>query len=455
MKSWTLVILYTASLLIISGCATKPTPKQESVIDETLPLVELTQDGTVADMNAVAFEWKAIDDVRVKGIYIYKLRSGVHSSVDEYYDTIDSKATTHYLDTKVNPDSQYRYYFKTFSDKAESKQGSFVTITTLPLLDSVSWLHAVENMPRSAKIIWRPHTNQKVKAYIVERKTLEEDKWKEIARVNGRLSAEYIDKNLEDNHVYKYRIRVTTYDNIISNPSEIKKVVTKQLPLEIHNIHASRDLPKRIRVTWDASTAKDFFKYYIYRSEKVNGQYEVVAKLSNNLFVDKIGEDGKQYFYRVSVMDKDGLQSPYESSSIQGATLAKPNAPVILEIKLYNNQILLSWNKIDSRNLRFIVSKRYKKGWFDEVVQEFKISGNIFADSNIESGITYHYKVFGVDKNSVQSEASMEVEIVSPELKIGTVPRNYEEEVKYTTPETPTPTPIKEVEEIMPVQDFN
>ena len=68
MKSWTLVILYTASLLIISGCATKPTPKQESVIDETLPLVELTQDGTVADMNAVAFEWKAIDDVRVKGI---------------------------------------------------------------------------------------------------------------------------------------------------------------------------------------------------------------------------------------------------------------------------------------------------------------------------------------------------------------------------------------------------
>ncbi|MCD6433890.1 MAG: hypothetical protein J7L21_07595, partial [Sulfurimonas sp.] len=73
MKLWTLSTLCTVSLLIFSGCtATTPTPKKEAVVDSTLPIVELTQNGIFVDMNAVAFEWKSIKDPRVKGLYIYK-----------------------------------------------------------------------------------------------------------------------------------------------------------------------------------------------------------------------------------------------------------------------------------------------------------------------------------------------------------------------------------------------
>ena len=42
---------------------------------------------------------------------------------------------------------------------------------------------------------------------------------------------------------------------------------------------------------------------------------------------DKIDEDGKSNFYRVSVVDKDGLESKYEKLSIQGMTLPKPETP--------------------------------------------------------------------------------------------------------------------------------
>ena len=73
MKLWTLVTLCTASLLIYSGCAIKPTPKKEAVIDESLPTVKLTKNGTIVDINAIALEWERIEDPRVQGVYIYKI----------------------------------------------------------------------------------------------------------------------------------------------------------------------------------------------------------------------------------------------------------------------------------------------------------------------------------------------------------------------------------------------
>ena len=73
MKSWTLAIYYTVSILILSGCvSSKPTPKEETIVDETLPIVKLTKMGTIVDMKTIALEWKSIEDPRVRGIYIYR-----------------------------------------------------------------------------------------------------------------------------------------------------------------------------------------------------------------------------------------------------------------------------------------------------------------------------------------------------------------------------------------------
>lgn len=452
MRLWTLATFCTASLLILSGCAAKPKPNDESKVDSTLPVVELTKNGTVIDMNAIAFEWKSIEDSRVKGIYVYKLYANSKGAEDDYYDTVDNRFTTHYLDSKVKPSTEYRYYFKTFTDKSESRKSPIVAINSLPVLNSVSWIHSIQNMPRSAKVIWRPHPNQKVKAYIIDRKTLEEDKWEKIATVKGRLSAEYIDKELADNRVYKYRIRSVTYDGLISTPSKEVKVVTKPLPLPVNNIYATRDLPKEIKLTWDKSIAKDFSRYYVYRAEKSEGEYELIAKLHNNYFVDKINEDGKQYFYRVSVVDADGLESEQKYSSIQGITLNRPVPPSISEVKLVNNKVVLAWSSSDPRVVRYIVSKRYKKSWFDEVVQEFKVTGTKFIDQNIEPDTTYHYKLFGIDSNSIKSAPSLEAEVKSPKIAIETKADNV---VPVEVRDAPVDTPVVETEEIIPTQDFN
>ena len=422
MKLSILTTLCAASLLLLSGCAEiTPKPHDEVKVDKTLPVIALTKNGSITDMKTVAFEWKSISDPRVSGIYVYKrvpLDEKNTKSQLEYYDTIDTRYSTHYVDRDVEPDKKYAYAFRVFTKDAQGVNSKVFVVNTLPVLQSVSWIHSINGLPRIAKIIWRPHVSERVSSYVIERKTFDEKEWHQIDELCGRLNAEYIDTGLKDNHVYLYRIRVKTYDGIVSTPSQIVKSVTKPLPLSVTEITATRNLPKEIKISWAPSKQKDFERYYLYRADNIDGSYELIAKLYNNHFTDKIDEDGKTYFYRVAVVDKDGLESEHDKSTVMGMTLAKPNAPAIVEAKLVGNTIELKWGESDPRTTSFIVVKKSKKGWFDEVTKEYKgIKKTLFIDKNIEPDTLYTYTVYSVDKNAIVSKPSIEVQIKTPESK--------------------------------------
>jgi len=457
MKSWILSSSLTVSLLILSGCGSPTPAKKENVkIDTTLPKVSLTKHGVISGMKSVAFEWKSIKDPRVKGIYVYRQTPQTESGVLEFYTTIENRFKTHFVDMDVSPANEYVYMFKTYSEGAEAKKGQSILVKTLPVLGSVSWIHSVTGMPRTAKIIWRPDSNKLVKSYIVERKTLEDAEWKKLAEVEGRLSAEYLDSDLKDNHIYMYRVRVVTYNGVISTPSEVVKVVTKALPKSIESIKTTRDLPRSIKITWKKSSAKDFKQYYLYRSSKIDGSYTLIAKLYNNIFVDKIEKDGKSYFYRVSAVDTDGLESEYKQRSVLGMTLEKPLAPSIVDTKLLNNRVIINWSKTDPRFVKYTVTRTHKKGWFEKTTQDFvNIESTQFLDKNIEPESTYTYVVYAIDKNGIKSEPSIEANVITPELgEIQTLEsREVREEVKSEASSKPISVESKDI--IAPTEDLD
>ena len=419
MKLYKLVTYCAVSALILSGCVgSAPTPETEPVVDETLPVIKLTQNGTKTDINAIALEWGAITDPRVRGVYVYKGSLGEKDPKEvSYYETINSRFTTHYLDTKVKPETDYTYQFKVYSQEAEGLSSTAKVISTLPMMDSVTWIHSVTDMPRSAKIIWRPHSNEKVRAYKLQRRELTSKEWNDVTEIEGRLSAEYIDMDLKDKYTYIYRIRALTYDKLVSNPSDEVKVVTKPLPDDIKNITTTRDLPKKIEIKWSKSNAEDFYVYYLYRATSVGGSYELLAKIKDNMFVDNIEEDGKIYFYRVSAVDKDGLESKHDENSVQGSTLVKPKAPDLVEAKLEKEQVIISWSKAEPRVKTYVVEKKYSKSLFDKSEEEFEnISGLEFIDSEIQPDKTYHYRVFSVDEFGIKSEPSIQVELKTDKI---------------------------------------
>ncbi len=420
MNLWKVTTFYTVSILIFSGCiSSTPTPKEETTIDSTLPVLTLTKHGTFVDMKAIGFEWKSITDPRVEGIYVYKASPDKEKGLGnvEYFKTLKGRFSTHYIDSDVVPNTTYRYSFKTFSKDAESKESKVITISSKKILDSVSWIHSETGMPRTAKIIWRPHSNEIVESYILERNTLEDEEWEELAEIDGRLSAEYIDENLKDNYVYKYRLRAKTYNDIISSPSATVKVITKALPMGVSGIVATTNLPKKIKVTWDASSAKDFDLYYVYRAKKIDGKYELVATLHNPVFEDEnIQEDGKSYFYRVSVVDKDGLESEHEAVSVQGMSLIKLHPPAVFNASLDANKIEIVWGRTDPRTRSYIIRRTQQKGWFDKTVEEYKnLTDKRFVDNHIVDNATYTYVIYAVDENGIVSKPSIEINLKTKE----------------------------------------
>jgi len=415
MKLWKLTTFLTVLTITFSGCVgtSLNLKKDSSIVDASLPTVELTQNGVVADMQAIGFEWHSINDPRVKGVYIYKQVLDKDQSEYEQYDTIKNRFVTHYVDDDIEPETQYSYYFKTFSKESVSKSSKEIAITSLPILDSVSWIHVVQDMPRTAKIIWRPHINQLVKSYTLERKTLSDD-WDKLETIKGRLNAEYIDTDLKDNFVYKYRIRVNTYTGITSEPSAEVKVVTKALPKRLDDITATKDLPKKIKLNWPKTKNPDFVHYNIYRSDEIDGSYDLVISTKVNEFIDDIDEDGKNYFYRVSVIDKDGLESKHEVKSVHGKTLIKPMTPFLVGAKMKGTNLEISWKSKDTRVKSHIVTKKTKKSWINTKSEEFvDIKGNSFIDMAIEPKTTYFYTVYSVDEFGLKSEPSIEIKFTT------------------------------------------
>jgi uncharacterized protein len=285
-------------------------------------------------------------------------------------------------------------------------------VATQPMISPVSFFQSVGNMPRSAKLLWRPHPNGKINGYLIERQEATEQKWSEIATVTGRLNAEYIDHNLKDGHVYHYRIKALTYDKLSTEPSEMAKVVTKPLPPEIRNITSTNDLPRAITLTWEGSPLSDLSHYNIYRSSTPNGIFDYHVKLATTTFTDTITEDGKFYFYKITAVDKDGLESLKSTIATQGSTLSKPQTPIAYEGKVVDRTAQLQWKNVDQRTATYTVVKTIKTSWVTrESIDINNITEPKFSDTDIKPDTTYLYEILSVDKNGIRSLPTEAIEI--------------------------------------------
>lgn len=404
---WT---LFLAGLIIfISGCQTNPNTPEQSSVDTTLPKVENVK--TISDINAIGFEWSPVRDSRVEGYYIYRTDNKESSQFLKKIATIDDKHISHYVDTKLEPNTNYSYRMSSFSNtKQESEPSEVVSVATLANIESVPYLTAISDLPNRTKLIWRPHPSLRVSSYIIEKSAITSDKWSHLATIEGRLNAEYIDKGLKDGRAYKYRVKVKTYDGLISNPSQVVEVQTKALPLIIENLSATQNLPKKIILTWSVSTQNDVQYYKIYRASNPSVFYSYHAKTGDNSFEDLLNDNGVARYYYVTAVDKDGLESPRQQAPAMGTTIAVPDAPIINVVKSDSKNIMIGWNDTAKRAKKFQVTKKFN----GESVTFTNINTNSFIDNDVLIGTTYTYTVYGIDEYGLTSKASENIVITIP-----------------------------------------
>lgn len=397
------VLSISLALNLLTGCNKLPQPEKVVTIDPTLSVPSMN--GSLSDITATAFEWKAMEDPRVSGYHVYRSSQSTEDQKLQRIATIDSRFATHFVDEHLVPNTQYQYRFSSKGkNDTESNASETMSVTTLPMIAPVSFFQSVGNMPRSAKVLWRPHPNTKINSYIIDRLNVNDQKWSEVATITGRLNAEFIDRDLKDGQVYYYRVRATTYDKLITEPSETSKVVTKPLPPEIKNTTATSNLPKAIALSWEPSPITDLDHYNIYRSSTSDGKYAYHVKLNDTRFTDTIKEDGALYFYKITAVDKDDLESPQSAPIVQGSSLTKPLTPITFDGKISPNGVDLQWVSNDPRGVSYTVIKTTKKSWIDrESIEINSIADTKFHDGDIKPNVEYLYEVISVDKDGIRS----------------------------------------------------
>ncbi len=395
--------------MMLSGCGLQPQPSKPK-IDLSLPTV--TKIRTLSDIKSIALEWTPVYDERIEGYYLYRGQGSKLKRIAK----IEDRYRSHYLDKNLKPDTIYEYRLSTYDKMGkESKASPVAKAKTLPIPESVSFLEAIDHLPREVKLIWRPHPFQRVEWYIIERSEPNNEKWQQRAILKGRLNAEYIDKDLKDNHIYYYRVRVKTCDGILSKPSKVVKANTKPRPSVVRGLAATKNLPKKIIVQWQPNPEPDIDHYNVYKSIFEIGPYIVAAKTKRTEYVDLIDEDGAKRYYKVTAVDSDGLESFKQDVPAVGQTLPKPLPPVIDEQRFENGTLYLRWESPDGRAVKYIVKKIEKKGFLKENVYTFtNIQSTTFTDAGLKPGVKYIYTVIAVDKYGIQSKPSKEIVIKVP-----------------------------------------
>lgn len=403
---------FLVTLLFLSGCTQQPSPSEAPQIDPSLTKVKVN--GHIESMSSIAFEWEPSTNANVKGYYVYRNNPEANDKELKRHASVKSRFFSHYTDSGLVPNTTYVYRFSAYNEKfQESDASKTYRVTTKPVLSSVSFFDAIGNMPRMAKLIWRPHDNPAVKEYILERQTIEKADWEEIATIKNRLQAEYIDRGLDDNRVYKYRLRAVTYEGIRSTPSDIAKVVTKPLPAEVQNLQATTSIAKQIKLSWDRSKEKDHAYYKIYRSDSGDGAYDYYVKLNETEFVDEIDEDGQNYYYKVTAIDKDGLESLQQSAPAHGSSLEKPNTPTFIDALVQNNAAVLTWKNNDTRTKTYTVIKSTKEGWISWTTQEITgISQETYTVKDLKPDTEYKFQVVAVDQYDIMSEPTKAADVL-------------------------------------------
>lgn len=414
------VILLAALIIVTSGCQNEISTPVKPKIDENLPMVSSQSIKSIPDINAIALEWKAIDIPQAQGYYIIRANMQKDGKFKRVA-MLKNKYTTHYLDKDLDANSKYGYKISVYTKNGfESRASNSVNIFTLPNLKSVSLIQTISNLPRQIKILWRPHTNPRVSKYIIERTSPSEPKWKKIATVDNRYNVEYIDAELGDNKIFTYRIKSVTFDDIVSEPSQMSTATTKALPDQIKALEATTALPKKIQLSWVKSETKDVVSYNIYRSNSATGSFTKIAKapIEHNRYDDVISEDGKIYFYKITTVDKDNLESKIEDiSPTMGSTLNVPKMPHITLAQIQGNKMILNWEPGDDRTISYNIYKVTKESWSsskEELIPN--ISELRYEDSNVVRGVEYKYSIQAIDKNGLLSAKTQEVTAKLPKL---------------------------------------
>jgi fibronectin type 3 domain-containing protein/TolB-like protein len=266
--------------------------------------------------------------------------------------------------------------------------------------------------PGSSKIslLWKDIPGSKSVGYKIFRGQSEGGPFGKIAQVT---KGEYVDKGLEKNTAYYYKIKAFDAkgkESDFSKTTLAETALTPNPPI-ILSIEAH---VKSIKITWAPNPIKSpdpskLMGYKLYRAKTEGGPYKEVAnllgkdlglgidttldKLFKIKYLDRNLSDGEEYYFKVSVYNEKNLQSDL-SGSMKGSCL-----PVVQRLLAKGDmirQIKLTWTQATSEHVKgyFIYRSMSSEEGFIKIKKIIDRDINSFIDTKgLKDKATYYYRI--------------------------------------------------------------
>ncbi len=349
------------------------------------------------DRNAIALKWNVVKGI--SGYYIQKYDNKTRKW--KMLSTINDPFQTIYVDTGLKPSTKYMYRIATFNKTKIPSLSKEIAQKTLPTIAPVIPLEVKPLKKGMVKIIFRPHLNERVKGYIIQRLNDKNVKWENLSDLTPRYNVEFIDKGLRDGKIYKYRIIAYTYDNLQSLPSQILSVSTYPKPPIVSNIKATNNLPRKIVLTWSPVTNAKYYK--IYTKSYFGLMYSPIAKTKGTTFTDIINKDGITKYYKVTAVSIHDTESLLENTPVVlGQTLAIPAKPLV-STNVTKNTVTFIFSSPDDRAVKYLVVRK-EGNVFNAKKRKYIVNSDKFTDRDVQRKHSYVYDIYAIDKYGLFSE---------------------------------------------------
>ncbi|MDE5925189.1 MAG: fibronectin type III domain-containing protein, partial [Helicobacter sp.] len=249
--------------------------------------------------------WNPHQDTRVSG-YIVERRdkNGNWQEISK----IQNRLLVEYLDTKLDDGTTYEYQIYAYNaNGSRSLPSKSVQATTKPKPVQITNFKATNNIPKQINLSWNLHKNPEVTSYKILRSSFISSFYTTLATLPSNTDS-YQDLIGKDGEQYSYKIVATDKDGIDSLETGPISGSTLAVP-NAPNITYARIENGSVVLKWNP-TDNRATEYIVYKKDSLFfGETLRYNKVLTTEFIDKEVKAGEKYYYRVSAIDKNGLES--------------------------------------------------------------------------------------------------------------------------------------------------
>ncbi len=329
------------------------------------------------------------------------------------YVIIDSLAAdvTNYVDTGLLYATTYTYRVCAFNAAGLSDYSNEATpINQVPSQPTGLSTIAGNSLVR---LMWTCNPEPDVLYYMVQRSTTSGSGFTTVA-VSFGCSID--DHAVQNDTTYYYRISaIDTFGQESIWSGEVSASPQLLPPVSPANLAATPS-DAMIQLDWDDNTEADICYYKVYRSMASAGVYEPVATaMGASHITDCQVVNGSTYYYKVTAVNDDGLESGY-SNMVYGSpqVAGAPAAPSNLTAQSNGvRQIALTWQDNADDELGFRVDRDSGMGF--EMVQLLGADSTTWADTGLIGGGTYTYRVIAWNNTGDSQPSNTDSAVALPE----------------------------------------